>query len=253
MKDRVSRGVRRSSRRVVRAAFAAAAVALGFGSARADAVPASAYVQDGLIVQWDGIENAGRSAGKVVDLVGGYEIVLGSGESAASNSFFLNDQHLVRGAFAAKNSENPPHMTIEVRAKPSDMTRDSEMPVVEAAGRNAICFDKRESEKRAGMCLYCKQTESAGLADRYYYRVTSHPLGNWEAICAPEAKAFSYAVLLAARRPRLGLTSTVRATPFRLRAARSGTAIGCPVRTKSRLAAAMPPRRTTRSASTTAS
>ena len=43
--------------RVVRAVFAAAVVA-GCGSVWAD-IPASAYVQDGLIAQWDGIENAG--------------------------------------------------------------------------------------------------------------------------------------------------------------------------------------------------
>ena len=167
------------------------AVAVGFGSVRAE-IPASAYVQDGLIAQWDGIENAGRSAGKVVDLVGGYEIVLGSGESAASDSFFLNAQHSVNGAFAAKSSTNPLHMTIEVRGKPSAMTGGSEMPVVEAAGRNAISFDKRQG--MAGMSLYCKQSESSGSVNRYYYSITSHPLKTWDAICASGAKPFSYAV-----------------------------------------------------------
>ena len=50
--------------RVVRAVFAAAVVA-GCGSAWAD-VPASAYVQDGLVAQFDGIENAKDASGKVV-------------------------------------------------------------------------------------------------------------------------------------------------------------------------------------------
>ena len=44
--------------RVVRAVFAAVVVACECGSAWAD-IPASAYVQDGLIAQWDGIDNAG--------------------------------------------------------------------------------------------------------------------------------------------------------------------------------------------------
>ena len=57
MKDRASCVMRRVSRRVVRAVFAAAVVA-GCGNAWAD-VPASAYVQRGLVVQFDGIENAG--------------------------------------------------------------------------------------------------------------------------------------------------------------------------------------------------
>ena len=43
------------------AALAAGLVAAGFGSARAD-IPASAYVQDGLVVQFDGIENVGTGA-----------------------------------------------------------------------------------------------------------------------------------------------------------------------------------------------
>ena len=57
MKDCASCVMRRVSRRVVRAVFAAALVA-GCGSAWAD-IPASAYVQDGLVAQFDGIENAG--------------------------------------------------------------------------------------------------------------------------------------------------------------------------------------------------
>ena len=43
---------------VPRALCAAGVVLFGFGSAWAD-IPANAYIQDGLIAQWDGIENAG--------------------------------------------------------------------------------------------------------------------------------------------------------------------------------------------------
>ena len=57
MKDRVSCVVPRPARRVVRAVFAAAVVA-GCGSAWSD-IPASAYVQRGLVAQYDGIDNAG--------------------------------------------------------------------------------------------------------------------------------------------------------------------------------------------------
>ena len=47
--------------RVVRAVFAAVVVACECGSAWAD-IPASAYVQDGLIAQFDGIENTGAGS-----------------------------------------------------------------------------------------------------------------------------------------------------------------------------------------------
>ena len=68
------------------AAFAAAALPLGFRltaqhAAAANAVPtARSYVQDGLVAMWDGIENAGwgvhdNNATNWVDLVGGASIV----------------------------------------------------------------------------------------------------------------------------------------------------------------------------------
>ena len=63
-----------NSKNCLRALACAGAVLGGF-SASAD-IPASAYVQDGLVVQFDGIENAGRgrhdsSATTWVDLAGG--------------------------------------------------------------------------------------------------------------------------------------------------------------------------------------
>ena len=80
MKDCASCVMRRVSRRVVRAVFAAAVV-VGCGSAWAD-IPASAYVQRGLVAQFDGIENAKDADGNVVhsDADGSKWLDLVSGE-----------------------------------------------------------------------------------------------------------------------------------------------------------------------------
>ena len=73
-----------NSKNCLRALACAGAVLGGF-SASAD-IPASAYVQDGLVVQFDGIENAGvgrhDAASTVwVDLIGGHDMTLVEGVS----------------------------------------------------------------------------------------------------------------------------------------------------------------------------
>ena len=112
----------------VRAVFAAAVVA-GCGSAWAD-VPASAYVQDGLVAQFDGIENAKDASGKVVhsdadgtkwlDLVSGepvnlyksatstptiganYYAFAGTGDCFAATLNGFTDQIAVTGGFTVE-------------------------------------------------------------------------------------------------------------------------------------------------------
>ena len=81
----------RASWRVVRAVFAAALIA-GYGSARAD-VPASAYVQNGLVALFDGIDNVGTgthdsNATAWKSLVSAHEIAISDGYANWSDNGF---------------------------------------------------------------------------------------------------------------------------------------------------------------------
>ena len=68
-----------NSKNCLRALACAGAVLGGF-SASAD-IPASAYVQRGLVAQWDGIENAGRGQPHNPDAAYPQELISGIGQT----------------------------------------------------------------------------------------------------------------------------------------------------------------------------
>ena len=125
--------MRRVSRQVVRAVFAAAVFA-GCGSVWAD-IPASAYVQDGLVAQWDGIENAG--AGQPHDPTAAYpkELVSGIAQTltgtmvAGDNYFTLGAGYTTFKLPAMITAINAGHATIEMR-----ISRDTSVGLVADAG-----------------------------------------------------------------------------------------------------------------------
>ena len=93
----------------------ACAVVVGCGFTASADIPASAYVQDGLIVQWDGIDNAGTGthdaeATAWKDLKGSLDLELTSKGSWVNGSALY-----VNGGCAAKaESATEPYKTIEV-------------------------------------------------------------------------------------------------------------------------------------------
>ena len=94
------------------AAVACATLGLGF-TASAD-IPASAYIQDGLIAQWDGIDNAGTGVHDPEstvwkDLKGSLDMTLTANGSWGSGAY-LN----VSGCSAKGTSATPSYKTIEI-------------------------------------------------------------------------------------------------------------------------------------------
>ena len=103
-------------------AFAVCASAVS--AVRADTLPLTAYIQDGLVVQYDGIENAGPGAHDPaatvwVDLTGnGHDLVLNAGDTVGAN--FVN---ILRGSRTASNDVFAAYspITIEFNARPTAM------------------------------------------------------------------------------------------------------------------------------------
>ena len=107
--------------KVALAAASAVVVGLAF-TAWAD-IPASAYVQDGLIAQWDGIENAGagqHDANATVwkDLKGTHDVPLISGDSFGDNCIKIvkGTRETATALFDAYSQ-----ITIEFNARPTAM------------------------------------------------------------------------------------------------------------------------------------
>ncbi len=102
----------------------AAAIATAAATCIADALPATAYVRDGLVVQYDGLENAGPGvhADDITawkDLTGnGHDLPLNEGDAVGSN--FVN---VVRGSRTASNDVFSAYspITIEFNARPTAM------------------------------------------------------------------------------------------------------------------------------------
>jgi hypothetical protein len=100
----------------------AAASAVGF--CHADTLPASAYIQDGLVVQYDGIENAGAgihdaSATVWVDLTGNHhDLELNAGDTVGADRV-----NIVRATRKASNDVFSAYsqITIEYNARPTAM------------------------------------------------------------------------------------------------------------------------------------
>ena len=99
-----------------------AVCASAVSAVRADSLPLTAYIQDGLVVQYDGIENAGpgvhdASARVWVDLTGnGHDLVLNAGDTVGAN--FVN---ILRGSRTASNDVFAAYspITIEFNARPT--------------------------------------------------------------------------------------------------------------------------------------
>ena len=106
---------------VPRAVCAAGVVLFGFGSVWAD-IPASAYVQDGLIAQWDGIENAGLgqphnpNAAYPQELVSGIAQTLTGTMAAGDNYFTLGAGYTTFKLPAMFAAINAGHATVEMYA-----------------------------------------------------------------------------------------------------------------------------------------
>ena len=91
------------------------------GDAHAE-VSARSYVQNGLIAQWDGIENAGwgvhdASAAKPVELVSGIETELVGTMPAGERSFTFGNGYLHFNSEAIKNAVNAGQLTVEIVTK----------------------------------------------------------------------------------------------------------------------------------------
>ena len=91
------------------------------GGVRAD-VSARSYVQNGLIAQWDGIENAGwgvhdASAAKPVELISGIETEL-TGTMPASDTYFMFGSGYLRfTSETIQNAVNSGELTVEIVVK----------------------------------------------------------------------------------------------------------------------------------------
>ena len=103
--------------------FAATFAAVAF-TVQADSIPATAYVQDGLVVQYDGIENAGSGLHEAAitawkDLTGnGHDLPLNSGDTVGADC--VNIVKASRTASNAVFSAYSP-ITIEFNARPTAM------------------------------------------------------------------------------------------------------------------------------------
>ena len=108
------------------ALLASAVCASAVSAVRADTLPVTAYIQDGLVVQYDGIENAGTGAHDPaatvwVDLTGnGHDLVLNAGDTVGTDCV-----NIIRGSRTASNAIFTAYspITIEFNARPTAMDK----------------------------------------------------------------------------------------------------------------------------------
>ena len=136
-KDRASCAVRR-------AVLAAGLVVLGLGSVSAD-IPASAYVQDGLIAHWDGIDNAGTgthdpNATTWVDLKGENNLTLTKVTFGENCATFASGKAIGAQTYTLENG-----LTFEFYAKPIAATGDmlSFQSSSSSSGFNFFCYNSQ--------------------------------------------------------------------------------------------------------------
>ena len=99
-------------------------IALAATAARADALPASAYIQDGLVVQYDGLENAGP--GVHANDITAWKDLTGNGHDLPLNANDVVGADRVNIAKASRTASNNVFsayspITIEFNARPTEM------------------------------------------------------------------------------------------------------------------------------------
>ena len=129
----------------------------------ATTVPASAYVQDGLIAQWDGIDNVGTGthSGETLtwkDLKGSCDL------TRTSNGYWADDDafHVANGCAAAGATAAPDYDTIEVVYRSSSVDGEVLFSSGLSGGRRYVAFSNDED----AIAVYA---DGSG-ADGYYAR-----------------------------------------------------------------------------------
>ena len=145
-----------------------AAATLATATCVADALPATAYVRDGLVVQYDGLENAGPGvhADDITawkDLTGnGHDLPLNAGDTVGTN--FVN---ILRGSRTASNDVFSAYtsITIEFNARPAamDAAGNWDAAIVSIPYIGAFGWDGRKG------AISVRRPQSAS-ATAYYYR-----------------------------------------------------------------------------------
>ncbi|MCQ2394956.1 MAG: right-handed parallel beta-helix repeat-containing protein [Kiritimatiellae bacterium] len=167
--------------------LAVAAVAAGVVNAVAEpaVLPASMYVQDGLVLMVDGIENAGPgqhdpAATQLVDLSGSGAVqALADGEEVREKSFLLKSGHQFTGLFARLGGMPKESLSLESVSHPWPKNGSSwayayNAIVVDAAYFGSICYDTRSD---GGMSTYYKTSWATSSQNRRYHYIASSPHG----------------------------------------------------------------------------
>ena len=141
-------------------------IALAASAAIADTIPATAYIQDGLVVQYDGIENAGP--GVHADDITAWKDLTGNGHDLplnAGDTVFSDHVNIAKASRTASNDVFAAYspITIEFNARPTEMnttTYDSSIaniPYIGAFGwdgRSGAISVKRPQSETANNYTY---------------------------------------------------------------------------------------------------
>ena len=171
MKNRASRVVRR-------AVLAAGLVAFGFGSASAD-ISASAYVQRGLILHYDGIENAGAgqhdatatSWSNLASGSGSGDMSLPAGAVIQQNSIdFGKAKGEVSSVSCARSAEE---ITAQVSVRTAESITGNDQVFFDLNGRLQAGYDGRSSNPSSsnkGLCVVLPRNKDLTAGNTADYR-----------------------------------------------------------------------------------
>ena len=143
-------------------------IVLAASAARADTLPITAYVQDGLVVQYDGLENAG--SGVHANDITAWKDLTGNGHDLPLNTddtVFSDRVNIVKASRTASNDVFTAYspITIEFNARPTamDSAGSWDAPLVTIPYIGAFGWDGRKG------AIQVRRPQSVS-ANNYYYR-----------------------------------------------------------------------------------
>lgn len=138
-------------------------------SIAADAIGSGKYVTDGLVAQWDGVDNVGTgvhdpSATVWRELVSRQDLPLNAADTVGDAFISSASAHVLQNVFDVKTS---PQFTLEVVVRPTGdyPSANKSYVIVDAADRAAIEYDTRSE---GGIMLYYKNSSVTTLQQKLY-------------------------------------------------------------------------------------
>ena len=162
--------VKGNSMRNLKVALAAAcAVVVGWAFTASADIPASAYVQDGLIAQWDSLEKTGAEApGNWTDIKRGDTIPLLANDAVGDTSVRISAAVHSLECLKGCDFDFRAPMTLEVRAKTAAYAASKTYTMFNIKYRAALGFDTRYTPT-GGSCFNAAFPDGNGETLRLYY------------------------------------------------------------------------------------